>query len=46
MLLPVVIFERAATYLREGRGWSNGVANVLFFLTKLSNDIPSDVSDM
>ena len=43
-LLPAVIFERAATHLREGRarrGWGNGVANALFFLTKLSNDILS-----
>ena len=45
-LLPAVIFERAATHLREGRGWGNGVVYYYFLLAKLSNDISSDVSDM
>ena len=31
-LLPAVIFERAATHLREGRGWDNGVMYCFFLL--------------
>ena len=31
-LLPAVIFERAATHLRQGRGWSNSVMYCFFLL--------------